>query len=283
MTDEERIRQGLERRLSAVEALIPDTPRWKAENEPEPVRTVRLVVNGTGRLADRHGFGWAATAIVAVIVVAAALLLRVSLEPLPGAAPPEGPSPSVEASPSASPTHAGVVRPALEPRLSVPVDDRWMVVHDGPEALHLVHLLQGVGSIGYNVSAAFVRAHGVYDPMNESRELPVPADLIGWIAAHPDLDAAQPFDLVVSGRPARAVDVTVTYQPGGAKGQTAQFIDIGPGPWNLEAPSKKRIVVLSMDDRPLLIVYDARPEVFDEGLGEFATLLEDIALTEPAP
>jgi hypothetical protein len=121
-----------------------------------------------------------------------------------------------------------------------------------------------------------VEPRGVYDPVAEGKRLPLPADLIEWIRDHPDLESGEPTRRTVAGLPATAIDVTVTYVAGGLKGQTAQFIDIGPGPWNLESPSKKRIVLIERPDRPLLIVFDSRPEFFDAGIGKFEDLLRSI-------
>src|SRR6185503_12774590 len=128
-----------------------------------------------------------------------------------------------------------------------------------------------------------VEPHGVYDPVNEEVELPLPADLIAWIKAHPDLDAEEPFELTVAGLPATAIDVTVTYPKDGPKGQTAQFIDIGLGSWNLESPSKKRIVLVQLPDRPMLIVFESRPEFFDAGISAFEAELARIVYAEPGP
>jgi hypothetical protein len=150
------------------------------------------------------------------------------------------------------------------------------VVEDEATLLNLAYFLDAVGSGGYNVGLMVVEPHGVYDPIVEGRRLPLPADLIEWIRAHPDLESGEPTRLTVAGLPATAIDVTVTYVAGGPKGQTAQFIDIGPGPWNLESPSKKRIVLVQLPDRPLLVVFDSRPEFFDAGISQFEDVLRSI-------
>ena len=162
-------------------------------------------------------------------------------------------------------------------------DADWTVVEDRADYLQLVYFLDEVGSTGYNVGLMVVEPHGVYDPVLESTELPLPDDLIGWIQDHPDLELGEPFDLTVAGLPATAIDVTVTYPPDGPKGQTAQFIDIGPGSWNLESPNKKRIVLVELPDRPLLIVFDSRPEFFDASIGQFEDLLRAIRFEDRGP
>jgi hypothetical protein len=171
-----------------------------------------------------------------------------------------------------------LLRPAVEPRLTIPVRPQtaWTVVDDGVTYLNLIYLLEDVGSAGYNVGLAIFEPRGVYDPAIETRKLPLPADLIGWIHDHPDLDSGEPMHLTIAGRPATSIDVTVTYRANGGKGQTAQFIDDGVGSWNLEFPSKKRIVLVELPDRPLLIVFDSRPEFFDVGIGQFEDLLRSI-------
>jgi hypothetical protein len=175
-------------------------------------------------------------------------------------------------------TEAGALRPRIEPRLTIPIRPRsdWTLVDDREDLLQLVYFLEDVGSGGYNVGMMVVEPHGVYDPVLEGRKLPLPADLMGWIQDHPDLVSGEPFELTVAGLPATAIDVTVTYPPDGPKGQTAQFIDIGPGPWNLESPSRKRIVLVELPDRPLLLVFDSRPEFFDATVGQFDDLLRAI-------
>ena len=75
----------------------------------------------------------------------------------------------------------------------------------------------------------------------------------------------------------------MTYPSDGPKGQTAQFIDIGPGPMNLESPNKKRIVLVELPDRPLLIVFDSRPEFFDASIGQFEDLLRTIQFEDRGP
>jgi hypothetical protein len=174
----------------------------------------------------------------------------------------------------------------VEPLLIVPVRPAtgWTVVDDTAVGLNLVYLLDEVGSLGYNVSLLIVEPRGVYDPIDETKLRPLPDDLIGWIADHPDLDADEPFDLRVAGMPARAIDVTVTYLPDGPKGQTAQFIDVGNS-LNLESPSRKRIVMVELPDRPLLLIFDSRPELFHSSIAHFE---DEIALMEfegrgPAP
>lgn len=99
----------------------------------------------------------------------------------------------------------------------------------------------------------------------------------------PDLDSGEPAQLTVAGFPATAIDVTVTYQAGGKKGQTAQFIDDGVGSWNLEFPSKKRIVLVQLPDRPLLIVFGSRPEFFDDAISQFESELRSIEFGIPGP
>ena len=162
-------------------------------------------------------------------------------------------------------------------------ESAWTVVDDGPDHLGLAYFLDDVGSTGYNVGLMVVEPHGVYDPVVEGRKLPLPEDLIGWIQDHPDLEAGEPFELTVAGLPATAIDVTVTYPSDGPKGQTAQFIDIGPGPLNLESPIKKRIVLVELPDRPLLIVFDSRPEFFDASIGQFEDLLRTIRFEDRGP
>jgi len=188
--------------------------------------------------------------------------------------------------PSAAVTaEAGALRPVVEPRLIIPVRpaSAWTVVEDGSPYLDLAYFLDEVGSAGYAVGMSVFEPRGVYDTVDETKRLPLPDDLIGWIRDHPDLESGDREQLTVAGFPATAIDVTVTYRAGGPKGQTAQFIDDGVGSWNLEFPQKKRIVLVQLPDRPILIVFGSRPEFFDATIGQFEDLLDRIQFDADGP
>ena len=270
------IQAGVERHLASVEALIPPRPAWRAtgdhDNRPAPVQVVAgRAIRGQARSDRRLGV---LVAVGAVLIVT----LAYGLAGGGGLSNPAPSSPAPTATATAEPTEPGWLRPVVEPRLSIPVRPKtaWTVVEDGVPYLNLVYFLDDVGSAGYDVGLAIFEPRGVYDPAIETRKLPLPADLIGWIHDHPDLETGEPVELTVAGFPATAIDVTVTYRAGGPKGQTAQFIDDGVGSWNLEFPSKKRIVLVDLPDRPLLIVFGSRPEFFDAGIGQFESELRSI-------
>ena len=282
-TDLDLIRSAAEWRLAPVESLIPSAPAWRPMGDMDlRSATVRVVAGSAVRektpSTRRLGL---------LLVVGAALLLLLAYGLLgSGSRPALPPTPAATTSPQPT-TAAGALRPRIEPRLMFPVRPitDWTLVDDRADLLQLAYFLQDVGFGGYNVGLMVVEPHGVYDPLVESRELPLPADLIGWIQDHPDVVSGEPFELSVAGLPATAIDVTVTYPPDGPKGQTAQFIDIGPGPWNLESPSRKRIVLVELPDRPLLLVFDSRPEFFEGNIGQFEDLLRSIQFEDrdPAP
>lgn len=48
-------------------------------------------------------------------------------------------------------------------------------------------------------------------------------------------------------------------------------------------PSKKRIVLVELPDRPLLVVFDSRPEFFDASVGQFEDLLQAIQFEDSGP
>lgn len=278
---DEEVELGLARRLAAVESLISARPAWRLTLADDTTsRTVRVVSGSTfrGRTGGRRPLGALLAVSMAILLLVAYGLLGSGRGPAPQSQPPS-PTSSTPASATAA---AGILRPAVEPRLLVPVRPAtaWTVVEDLSDRLGLAYFLEDVGSGGYNVGLLIVQPHGVYDPANEAGPLPLPTDLIGWIRQHPDLEAQEPTPLTVAGLPATAIDVTVTYPSTGPKGQTAQFIDIGPGPWNLESPSKKRIVLVQLPDHPLLIVYDSRPEFFDAAIGAFEAELARIQFEE---
>jgi hypothetical protein len=281
--DNDLILSGVERRLAAVEALIPSRSAWRsAEDHAMRPGLVRVVAGPARRQGPRAGRGLGLLfAVGAVIVVMLAYGLSGG-----GGRPSPVPSesvPSPTAGATSEPTvEAGALRPLVEPRLTIPVrpETAWTVVEDGPALVSLVYLLDDVGSLGYNVSLSVMEPQAVYDPVVETKRLPLPADLIGWIRDHPDLEAGEPAQLTVAGLPATAIDVTVTYPPDGPKGQTAQFIDIGAGSWNLELGIRKRIVLVELPDRPLLIVFESRPEFFDGAIGHFEDELALIRFEE---
>jgi hypothetical protein len=284
-SDHAQIRAGVERRLAAVERLIPPRPAWRpaAEHDlrPAPVQVVAgpALQQGSGDRRLRVTF---AVGAVTLLVLAYGLV---------GGGGKPSPSPSEPAvSPTAQATsegtaEPGALRPVVEPRLMIPVRPKtaWTLIEDGASYLDLVYFFDDLGSSGYNVGVAVYEPLGVFDPIDESRRLPLPADLIGWIQDHPDLDTQEPVELTVAGLPARAIDVTVTYQSDGPKGQTAQFIQFALGSWNLEAPSRKRIVLVELPDRPLLVVFGSRPEFFDDGVEQFVDLLRRIQFEDRGP
>ena len=288
--DDALIQSGIDRRLSTVESLIPSRPKWRSAGDQDIRPAVIRVVAGP---AVHQGlFGGRRVGLL--VAVGAVILLMVGYGLLGGGGSRPNPPPS-EATPTpseATPTpsaavtaEAGALRPVVEPRLIIPVRpaSAWTVVEDGSPYLDLAYFLDEVGSAGYAVGMSVFEPRGVYDTVDETKRLPLPDDLIGWIRDHPDLESGDREQLTVAGFPATAIDVTVTYRAGGPKGQTAQFIDDGVGSWNLEFPQKKRIVLVQLPDRPILIVFGSRPEFFDATIGKFEDELGAIRFEEPGP
>jgi hypothetical protein len=284
LSDDNAVQAGVDRRAAAVEMLLPPRPAWRTAVDQELVPAQIRVVAGpalrTGPPGSRRlGLLFVASAVI-VVGLAYGLVGGGGVHlPTPSAIVPTS---SVPVTPE--PTEVGLLRPMVEPRLAIPVrpTTAWTVVEDGVPYLNLAYFLDAVGSGGYDVGVAVFEPKGVYDPVVETKRLPLPPDLIDWIRVHPDLEASAPVDLSVAGLPATEIDVTVTYQSGGPKGQTAQFIDDGIGSWNLEFPSKKRIVLVHLPDRPLLIVFGSRPEFFDAAIGQFDKLLDAITFAGAA-
>jgi hypothetical protein len=283
--DDDMIRIGVERRLAAVESLIPSKPAWRTANDhdirPAMVRVVAGPALRPGPLGGRR--------LGLLLAVGAVIVLMLAYGLAGGGGRPSTPPTEPAASPtgtaSAQPTEPGWLRPEVEPRLAIPVRPKtaWTVVDDGVLSLGLAYFLEDVGAGGYNVGLAVFEPRGVYDPIDETKRLPLPEDLIGWIRVHPDLEADDPVELTVAGLRATGIDVTVTYRAGGPKGQTVQFIDDGVGSWNLEYPSKKRIIMVDLPDRPLLIVFASRPEFFDANIGQFEDELRSIQFEDRGP
>jgi hypothetical protein len=285
----DRIRAGLERRIAAVESQIPQPPAWRAADDLDARPALVRVAAGPAfreKSVRQPRLGLLVAVGAAWMLLLAYGLLGGSGQPMPvPSAVPTSPTASLAASPSpAVSSEPGELRPAIEPRLIIPVrpSSAWTIVDDRAGGLSLVYFLDDVGSVGYNVGLLVVEPRGVYDPVVETTLHPLPADLIGWIGDHPDLESEEPFQLSVAGFPATAIDVTVTYRPDGPKGQTAQFIDVGAS-LNLEFPSKKRIVLLELPDRPMLIIFDSRPEFFDAGIEAFENELARIQFESGGP
>jgi hypothetical protein len=277
--DQDLIRVGVERHLAGVESLIPVRPPWRAVGDQDVRPALVRVVAGPAvrqRAPGNRRLGLlVAVAATVGVIVAYGLLGGGSRPGIVPSDPTPSPSPTATL---ASTIVTGELRPAVEPRLIIPVRPKspWTIVEDGVPYLDLVYFLDKTGLVGYNVGLSVFEPLGVYDTVVETKRLPLPADLIGWIRDHPDLDTREPVELTVAGFPATAIDATVTYQAGGPKGQTAQFIDDGIGSWNLEFPAKKRFVLVELPDRPLLIVFGSRPEFFDASIRQFEDELNAI-------
>ena len=280
---EDEVEAGVAGRLATMESLIPPKPAWRLTLDRDATMTTVRVIPGStfrGRSGARRPVGALLAVGLIILLFMAYGLLGSGIGPAPTSQSP-APTPTLEATPS--PTRPdGLLRPAVDSRLVIPIrpNTPWTLVEDSPDHAGLAYFLEDVGFNGFSVGMLIAQPQGVYDPKDESGPLPLPADLIDWIRHHPDLDADEPTELTVAGLPAMAIDVTVTYPSTGPKGQTAQFIDIGPGSWNLESPSRKRIVLVQLPDHPLLIVFDSRPEFFDAGIGAFETELRRIQFEE---
>jgi hypothetical protein len=103
----------------------------------------------------------------------------------------------------------------LRPQVSFRVgDDAWLA-HDNelPAALFLERRrgLRGGGPQLPSRSAVVIgRIPTVSDPAS-GHEIPAPRDLLGWLAAHPDLRAGRAGSTTVAGRPARFLDTTAVF------------------------------------------------------------------------
>jgi hypothetical protein len=282
--DHDEIQAGVMRRLAAVEPLIPAKGTWRSVADDRRPGVVRVVAGPTLR-----GGPTAARPARLILALTAITVLLFAYGLMVGGGQP---SPPTSASPSTTPaaatnepTPVGILRPGVEPRLLIPLRpaSEWTLVDDTEGHLELAHFLDSVGDRGYNVGVTVLEPRAVYDPVVETRRLPLPDDLIAWIADHPDLDADEPEELAVAGLSATSIDVTVTYPSNGPKGQTAQFIDAFHGSWNLESPTRMRLVLLDLPDRPLLIAFSSRPEFFDDSVGQFEALLRSVKFEERGP
>ena len=282
--DHDVIQAGVMRRLAAVESVIPATGTWRSVADARRPGVVRVVAGPTLRAGPP-----VARPARLILALAAVTMLMFAYGLMGGGGQPSEPAP---ASPSATPvatttepTPPGMLRPAVEPRLLIPIRPAsdWMLVDDTEGHLELAHFLDSVGDRGYNVGVTVLEPRAVYDPVVETRRLPLPDDLIAWIGDQPDLDADEPEEFAVAGLGASSIDATVTYPSDGPKGQTAQFIDAGDGSWNLESPTRMRLVLLDLPDRPLLIAFSSRPDFFDDSVSQFEALLRSVEFEERGP
>ena len=288
--DHDIIRAGVERRLATVETLVPPRPAWRTASDHD-IRPALIRV-GAGPAVRNSTVG---SRRLGLLLVVGAVVLTLAYGLAGGGGQPSTVPPEPIASPGATATVApptpapstasGLLRPLIEPRLMIPVrpETAWTLLEDEADGLSLVYLLDDVGTLGYNVGLSVIEPHAVYDPVDETKRLPLPADLIGWIRDHPDLESGERRQLIVAGRPATEIDATVTYLPGVSRGETAQFIDTGSRSLNLEPGAKRRIVLLELPDRVLLIIFESRSEFFDAGVEFFEDELALIQFEDGGP
>ena len=183
---------GVVRQLAAVEPLIPSRSAWRPAADHElPPAPVHVVAGPALRQAPLAGRRLGLLFVVGAVLVLALVygLVAGGGQPNLRASEPVA-TPTATTSP-ASTAAAGALHPAVEPRLTVPVRPAtaWTLVDDGVPYLDLAYFLDGFGSAGYTVGMSIFEPRGVYDPLDETKRLPLPGDLIGWIRDHPDLES----------------------------------------------------------------------------------------------
>jgi hypothetical protein len=113
----------------------------------------------------------------------------------------------------------------------------------------------------------FNRLTEVYDP--ERRGLtgslvPAPADLVGWLSSHPDLEAGVPEQVTVAGVPGEAVSIVVRFRrPAHADPACRQAFRractaIAPGATFFDG-TRMRAIVLRTEPDPLVITLIVAP------------------------
>lgn len=160
----------------------------------------------------------AAAALIAVIVVAAGSL---------STAPDRDTQPAAEPTPDAQPLFGGELRPdvryatrAFVPTLSFVVDDdKWRaIVTDRPDFLFMergegVFDPDGERRSPAGLGIRYMRE--VYDPAVrgglQGSLTPAPADLYGWLRAHPDLRVGRARPVTVAGVPGIRFPVEVRF------------------------------------------------------------------------
>ncbi|HVL54146.1 MAG TPA: hypothetical protein VM344_07770 [Vitreimonas sp.] len=149
----------------------------------------------------------AAAAIVIVALAAGSLFLNRGSTPPVGASP----SPSVPATPAATPSPSFEFLPArggiaagtyrtdqIRPTTDITLPCCFEVVYH--DARFAILSERGLDRHLIFSNPAFIIDH------TTGKQATVPADFAGWLAAHPWLDTAAPADIVVDGVPGRAVE-----------------------------------------------------------------------------
>jgi hypothetical protein len=83
VNDDEQIWAGIERRLSAVEPLLPTARRWRAPEDPEATATFRIVAGPAFR-RDRPAYRPVPVAAAAVIAILVGMAIVITQLPRPG-------------------------------------------------------------------------------------------------------------------------------------------------------------------------------------------------------
>jgi len=198
--------------LEETLALLERTPqrRWRGALA-WVLPAMPRVVGGAGSLDGRvpHALPQVlAISAVAAVVIAAAAIFGVFRLSAPVGGPP---SPSV--SPVASATTPGVNRSfdmdAWTLRYTRPAE--WMTEGGAVTASKDIHFVHRTGTISVGRLVAAVHPDSIYvtEPQLDSTVDTSVDGFLTWLEQHPRVDATEPIDVTVGGRPAKQVDVTL--------------------------------------------------------------------------
>jgi hypothetical protein len=227
---------------------------------------------------------------VAAAAVAAAIVV---LEPQRDAERPAGRPPS-DVRPLFGGTLEAGVRygsVALVPAVSFAVgDDRWLAqVTESADALVLRREAGRDAAGGVAPSRGYVmigRPREVYDP-GSGRLVPPPADVVGWLRAHPDIDAGRPRAAQLAGLDAQVLDLTFRFSkpvheaPACVPLQGTRCTELSPGEWHLDG-AVQRLYVVESDPGPLLVSVEGFDRAAFADIEQAARpILRSLAVTRP--
>lgn len=202
--------------------------------------------------------------VIAVLAVALGVLVVSRLD-LRG----DGASPGPTASGPRPPFGAGPVPPGLHdfavfrPRLSLVFGDGWTALFP-PDDDEIV--LEGPVFLAIN------RPTAVVDP-DTQKFVPLPEDLIAWVGTHKNLEATDPVETTLGGRPAYMIDAT-------AREGTKIFGFNVSDAILVAAGDRMRLIVTEVEGEPVTALMIASPAKFEEAVAAGQALLDTLRFEE---
>jgi hypothetical protein len=196
------------------------------------------------------------------------------------------------------PLYGGTLEPgvrygsvALVPSVSFSVGDKgWLAKATEGSDLVLLEREAGRDAAGApnpaRAGMSFSRLREVYDPAT-GKAVPAPADILGWLRAHPDIDAGRPRPVRLAGLDGQVLDLTFRFTKPALEElmcrdlQTARCTLLAPGEWHLNG-AMERVYVLDSDPGPLVVAVEGFDAAAFRGAQAAAQpILDSLEVTRP--